>query len=26
MAVTADDDSPGRLMRIAVVEPPYWAP
>jgi len=26
MAVTADEDSPGRLMRIAVVEPPYWAP
>ncbi|GAA3161248.1 hypothetical protein GCM10020001_101920 [Nonomuraea salmonea] len=25
-AVTAADDSPGRLMRMAVVEPPYWAP
>ena len=24
--VTADDVSPGRLSRIAVVEPPYWAP
>jgi hypothetical protein len=26
MAVTAADDSPGRLMRMAVVDPPYWAP
>ena len=26
IAVTAADDSPGRLMRIAVVDPPYWAP
>ena len=26
MAVTAADDSPGRLMRIAVVDPPYCAP
>ena len=26
MAVTADDVSPGRLIRMAVVEPPYWAP
>ncbi len=26
IAVTADEVSPGRLMRIAVVEPPYWAP
>lgn len=26
IAVTAADDSPGRLSRIAVVEPPYWAP
>jgi len=26
MAVTAADDSPGRLIRMAVVEPPYWAP
>lgn len=25
-AVTAEDDSPGRLMRIAVVDPPYCAP
>ena len=25
-AVTAAEDSPGRLIRIAVVEPPYWAP
>ena len=25
-AVTADEDSPGRLIRIAVVEPPYCAP
>jgi hypothetical protein len=25
-AVTAADDSPGRLIRMAVVEPPYWAP
>ena len=24
--VTTDDDSPGMLTRIAVVEPPYWAP
>ena len=24
--VTTDDDSPGMLMRIAVVEPPYCAP
>ena len=24
--VTTDDDSPGILMRIAVVEPPYCAP
>jgi hypothetical protein len=26
IAVTADEDSPGRLTRIAVVEPPYCAP
>ena len=26
IAVTADDVSPGRLMRIAVVDPPYCAP
>src|SRR3954467_533545 len=26
IAVTTDDDSPGTLIRIAVVEPPYWAP
>ena len=26
MAVTAADDSPGRLIRMAVVDPPYWAP
>jgi hypothetical protein len=26
MQVTTDDDSPGRLTRIAVVDPPYWAP
>jgi hypothetical protein len=26
MAVTADDVSPGRLIRIAVVDPPYCAP
>ena len=26
MAVTAEDDSPGRLRRMAVVEPPYCAP
>ena len=25
-AVTTDDASPGMLTRIAVVEPPYWAP
>src|SRR5450432_587005 len=25
-AVTTEDDSPGMLMRIDVVEPPYWAP
>ena len=25
-AVTAADDSPGRLSRMAVVDPPYWAP
>ena len=25
-AVTAADDSPGRLIRMAVVEPPYCAP
>jgi hypothetical protein len=25
-AVTAAEDSPGRLSRIAVVDPPYWAP
>ena len=25
-AVTAAEDSPGRLIRIAVVEPPYCAP
>ena len=25
-AVTTDADSPGRLIRMAVVEPPYWAP
>ena len=25
-AVTAAEDSPGRLIRIAVVDPPYWAP
>ena len=25
-AVTADEDSPGMLMRMAVVEPPYCAP
>ena len=24
--VTAEDDSPGRLIRMALVEPPYWAP
>jgi len=24
--VTTEDDSPGMLTRIAVVEPPYWAP
>ncbi len=24
--VTTDDDSPGMLTRIAVVEPPYCAP
>jgi hypothetical protein len=26
IAVTAADDSPGRLIRIAVVDPPYCAP
>ncbi len=26
MAVTADEASPGRLIRMAVVEPPYCAP
>jgi hypothetical protein len=26
MAVTADEDSPGMLIRTAVVEPPYCAP
>jgi hypothetical protein len=26
ITVTTDDDSPGRLTRIAVVEPPYCAP
>ena len=26
IAVTAEDDSPGRLIRIALVEPPYCAP
>ena len=26
MAVTAEEASPGRLIRMAVVEPPYWAP
>ena len=25
-AVTTDEVSPGRLTRIAVVDPPYWAP
>ena len=25
-AVTTEEASPGRLIRIAVVEPPYWAP
>jgi hypothetical protein len=25
-AVTTDDASPGTLIRMAVVEPPYWAP
>src|SRR5207245_5352265 len=24
--VTTEDDSPGMLTRIAVVDPPYWAP
>ena len=24
--VTIDEDSPGMLTRIAVVDPPYWAP
>ena len=24
--VTTDDVSPGRFTRIAVVDPPYWAP
>ena len=26
IAVTAEDGSPGRFTRIAVIEPPYWAP
>ena len=26
MQVTTEEVSPGRLTRIAVVEPPYWAP
>ena len=26
ITVTTDEDSPGRLTKIAVVEPPYWAP
>ena len=26
IVVTTDDASPGMLTRIAVVEPPYWAP
>ena len=26
MVVTTDDASPGMLTRIAVVDPPYWAP
>src|SRR5260370_38908037 len=26
MQVTTDDVSPGRFTRMAVVEPPYWAP
>jgi len=26
MQVTIDEVSPGRFTRIAVVEPPYWAP
>ena len=26
MVVTTEEDSPGMLTRIAVVEPPYWAP
>lgn len=26
ITLTTDEDSPGRLTRMAVVEPPYWAP
>lgn len=26
IAVTAEADSPGRLIKIALVEPPYWEP